>query len=201
MPPGGDGRTLHRRTRSKHCNVRVHGTGLEGVVIVEPRVHGDDRGFFLESYNAREFERLVGREPRFVQVNHSRSAQGVLRGLHYQRPGAQAKLVSVARGEIFDVAVDLRRGSETFGQSACEVLSDQNLHELWIPEGFAHGFLVLSEVADVIYQATEFYAADHEHCIRWDDPELAIPWPLKGKPVVSAKDGRGVAFEDAPPFP
>lgn len=181
--------------------MRVHETALKGVLVLEPQVHGDDRGFFLESYNARDFESLTGRRPRFVQVNHSRSAQGVLRGLHYQLPSAQAKLVSVARGEIFDVAVDLRRSSETFGCNVGEVLSDQDSRELWIPEGFAHGFLVLSEVADVIYQTTELYAAAQEHCIRWDDPELAIPWPLSGAPVVSDKDSRGVAFADAPLFP
>jgi dTDP-4-dehydrorhamnose 3,5-epimerase len=176
-------------------------TPLEGVVVLEPRVHADSRGFFLESYNARDFESLIGRRPAFVQENHSRSTRGVLRGLHYQLPQTQAKLVRVARGEILDVAVDLRQSSATFGQSVCERLSDQNLHELWIPEGFAHGFAVLSDVADVIYQTTEFYAPDHERCLLWNDPELAIPWPKDLQPIVSDKDRHGMPLSAAPLFP
>jgi dTDP-4-dehydrorhamnose 3,5-epimerase len=176
-------------------------TPLEGVKILEPRVFGDSRGFFLESFNARKFADAVGALPDFVQDNHSRSQKGVLRGLHYQLMRPQAKLVRVTRGSVFDVAVDLRRGSRTFGESfGCE-LSESNHRQLWVPEGFAHGFLVLSEIADFLYKTTDFYAPEHERCLRWDDPALAIDWPLSGAtPVLSSKDQQGKTLADCDLF-
>ena len=176
-------------------------TSLPGVFLLEPVVFGDARGFFFESFNQRVLEAALGRELRFVQDNHSRSARGVLRGLHYQLPRPQGKLVRVVQGEVFDVAVDLRRGSPTLGRWLGERLSADNKRQLWIPEGFAHGFLVLSEVAEFLYKTTDYYAPEHERCIRWDDPALAIAWPSAGAPPqVSAKDARGLALADAPLF-
>jgi dTDP-4-dehydrorhamnose 3,5-epimerase len=175
------------------------GTPIPGVLLLEPKVFGDARGFFLESYSRRTFEAAVGRPVDFVQDNHSLSARGVLRGLHYQLPHPQAKLVRVIRGEVFDVAVDLRRGSPTFGRWAGEVLSSQNRRQLWLPEGLAHGFLVLSDEAEVLYKASDYYHPEAERCLRWDDPELAIDWPLGGAaPIVSPKDAGGLALRDAP---
>jgi dTDP-4-dehydrorhamnose 3,5-epimerase len=170
------------------------------VLLVEPKVFGDDRGFFFESFNARAFDQAVGREVRFVQDNHSRSSRNVLRGLHYQIEQAQGKLVRVVHGEVFDVAVDIRRGSPTFGQWVGEVLSAENKRQLWIPEGFAHGFVTLSESAEFLYKTTDFWAPAFERCIRWDDSGLAIDWRLSGQPLVSAKDAVGLALRDAETF-
>jgi dTDP-4-dehydrorhamnose 3,5-epimerase len=176
-------------------------TSLPGVFLVEPVVFGDARGFFYESFNQRQLEAALGRPLRFVQDNHSLSARGVLRGLHYQLPKPQGKLVRVVRGEVFDVAVDLRRASPTRGRWLGETLSAENRRQLWIPEGFAHGFLVLSQEAEFLYKTTEYYAPEHERCIRWDDPDLAIAWPSTGGPPrVSAKDGQGLALAEAPLF-
>lgn len=168
------------------------------VMIIEPKVYGDHRGFFLESWNARTFADL-GLDLTFVQDNHSHSARSTLRGLHYQLVRPQGKLVRVTRGEVYDVVVDLRQGSPTFGRWVGIHLSEDNHRMLWIPPGFAHGFLVLSETADFLYKCTDYYAPEHERCIRWDDPTLAIAWPLEdvGTPVLSVKDSLGVAFQDA----
>ncbi|MCY1524372.1 dTDP-4-dehydrorhamnose 3,5-epimerase [compost metagenome] len=181
--------------------MKVIATELPDVLILEPRVFGDERGFFYESYNARVFEELTGLKPDFVQDNHSSSQRGVLRGLHYQVQQAQGKLVRVVQGEVFDVAVDIRRSSPTFGQWTGAYLSAENKHQMWVPEGFAHGFLVLSETTEFLYMTTNYYAPEHERCIRWDDPDLAIDWPLTGAPILSAKDQAGVAFKDADLFP
>jgi dTDP-4-dehydrorhamnose 3,5-epimerase len=175
-------------------------TGIPEVVIFEPKVFGDARGFFFESYNENAFAAATGLRPRFVQDNHSRSARHVLRGLHYQIRQPQGKLVRVVAGEVFDVAVDLRRSSPTFGQWVGAVLSAENRRMLWVPEGFAHGFLVLSEYAEFLYKTTDFYAPEHERCIRWDDPDIGIAWPLQGDPVLSAKDSQGAAFKLAELF-
>jgi dTDP-4-dehydrorhamnose 3,5-epimerase len=181
--------------------MEVRRTAIPDVVVVEPRVFGDARGFFFESFNRRELEAALGRAVEFVQDNHSLSARGVLRGLHYQLPKPQGKLVRVVRGEVFDVSVDLRRRSPTFGRWVGEALSAANKRQLWIPEGFGHGFLVLSEEAEVLYKTTEYWHPEHERCIRWDDPDLGIAWPaIGGPPTVSAKDAAGRAFRDAPLF-
>ena len=171
-------------------------TRLPEVLIIEPKVFGDERGFFFESFNQRAFDEATGLSLPFVQDNHSKSAKNVLRGLHYQLPPqAQGKLVRVAVGEVFDVAVDIRRDSPNFGQWASAVLSAENRRQLWIPPGFAHGFLVLSDSAEFLYKTTDYYAPALERCIRWDDPALAIDWPLSAAPVLSAKDQCGVAFD------
>jgi len=181
--------------------MQVRGTPLPEVVVIEPRVFGDGRGFFFESFNRKELEAVLGRRVDFVQDNHSLSAKGVLRGLHYQLPRPQAKLVRVVRGEVFDVAVDLRRGSPTLGRWTGEVLSAENKRQLWLPEGFAHGFLVLSDEAEFLYKTTEYWHPEHERCIRWDDADLGIAWPTVGAPpTVSAKDAAGTAFRDATLF-
>jgi dTDP-4-dehydrorhamnose 3,5-epimerase len=181
--------------------MNVHPTSVPDVLAIDVRVFGDARGFFFESFNRRALEEATGQRMEFVQDNHSRSARHVLRGLHYQLPHAQGKLVRVVHGEVFDVAVDLRRSSSTFGRWAGEVLSAENRRQLWIPEGFAHGFLVLSDAAEVLYKTTDYWHPEHEHCIRWDDPELAIAWPLGGTaPVVSTKDAAGKSFAAAPLF-
>jgi dTDP-4-dehydrorhamnose 3,5-epimerase len=171
-------------------------TKLSGVLLVKPKVFRDERGFFLESWNKRAFDELVGREIEFVQDNHSRSVNGVLRGLHYQvAPMAQAKLITVMRGRIFDVAVDVRSGSPTRGCWVGEILTDEDREMLWIPEGFAHGFLVLSASADVVYKATNFYSPAHERCIRWDDADLGILWPSEVEHLkISPKDETGAPF-------
>lgn len=183
--------------------MKIEATTLPDVLLVRPRIFNDERGFFLESWNQRAFDEAVGREVRFVQDNHSRSRQGVLRGLHYQiEPAAQAKLVTVMQGKIFDVAVDLRPGSATFGRSIGEELCGDERSSLWIPEGFAHGFLVLSESADVLYKTTDFYSPNQERCIRWDDPALSIRWPVSASaPVISPKDAAGLSFEEACGWP
>jgi dTDP-4-dehydrorhamnose 3,5-epimerase len=177
--------------------MEVRPTAIADVVVVAPRVFGDARGSFYESFNRRKLEAALGRSLDFVQDNHSRSARQVLRGLHCQEPHAQGKLVRVVHGEVFDVAVDLRRRSPTLGRHVAERLSAENAHQLWIPEGFAHGFLVLSEFAEVLYKTTDYWSPEHEHTIRWDDPDLAIPWPLNGAPVVSPKDAAGVPWREA----
>jgi dTDP-4-dehydrorhamnose 3,5-epimerase len=174
-------------------------TSLPGVVILEPRVFGDERGFFLESYNEKVFAEL-GIEVRFVQDNHSSSRQNVLRGLHYQIKQAQGKLVRAVEGAILDVAVDVRRNSPTFGGWEAVRLSGENKRMLWIPPGFAHGFRVISEKAQVLYKATDYYAPEHERTLAWNDPDLKIDWEVEGEPIVSAKDQRGVALRDAEIF-
>jgi len=178
--------------------MRVEKTAIEGVVLLTPRVFEDQRGFFLESWNQKAFDEAIGQSVTFVQDNRSRSARGVLRGLHYQaEPHAQGKLVSVLAGTIYYVAVDLRRNSPTYGEALGIELKAEDHTMIWIPAGFAHGFLVLSEFADVAYKATDFYSPAHERCIRWDDPELAISWPLGGrKPLVSPKDGSAGFFAE-----
>ncbi|MBW6493204.1 MAG: dTDP-4-dehydrorhamnose 3,5-epimerase [Burkholderiaceae bacterium] len=174
---------------------------IPGVVLIEPRIFGDERGFFFESWNRAAFQAGAGLDAEFVQDSHSKSRRGVLRGLHYQLPPrAQGKLVRVIAGEVFDVAVDLRRSSPTFGSWVGDLLSAENRRQLWIPPGFAHGFLTLSASAEFVYKATETYAPGLERCIRWDDPALAIKWPLDGAPLVSGKDGAGVAFGAAECF-
>jgi dTDP-4-dehydrorhamnose 3,5-epimerase len=182
--------------------VKVTPTELPDVLLIEPVVHGDGRGFFLETWRAPRY-RHAGIDVAFVQDNHSRSVIGTLRGLHYQVEQPQGKLVSVVTGTIFDVAVDLRDSSPTFGQWVSALLSDENHHQLWIPPGFAHGFYVLSPSADVIYKCTAAYAAEHERCIRWDDPELAIAWPLiNGRaPLLSPRDAAGAALREADTYP
>ena len=175
-------------------------TSLPDVLLMEPKVFSDDRGFFFESFNARDFERAIGRKVSFVQDNHSRSNNHVLRGLHYQIQNAQAKLVRVVKGSVFDVAVDLRRSSPRFGQWAGAELTEQNQRQLWIPEGFAHAFLVLSESADFLYKTTDYWDPRFERCIAWDDSTLAIEWPLTSPPIVSAKDLAGTSFRDAEVF-
>jgi dTDP-4-dehydrorhamnose 3,5-epimerase len=187
------------------CNMKATPLSLPEVLLLEPRVFGDERGFFLESFNARVFRELTGLDVDFVQDNHSRSAAGVLRGLHYQIVQPQGKLVRVVQGRVFDVAVDLRRESPFFGQWAGAFLSAENHHQLWVPPGFAHGFLVLSETADFLYKTTDYYAPQHERSLRWNDPQLAIDWPLGdiagGAQVqLSAKDANANSFAEADVF-
>ena len=168
---------------------------IPDVVLFEPKVFGDERGFFFESYNHARFEEAVGRQVSFVQDNHSRSTQNVLRGLHYQLPPrAQGKLVRVVRGEVFDVAVDIRKGSPTFGKWVGEYLTAANKKQLWIPEGFAHGFVTLSETAEFLYKTTDYYAPELERCIRWDDPAIGIDWPFEAEPAISAKDDTNITL-------
>jgi dTDP-4-dehydrorhamnose 3,5-epimerase len=182
--------------------MNVRPTAIPDVLVIEPNVFGDARGFFLESFNKQKFEAAIGRRLDFAQDNHSLSARNVLRGLHYQQPSPQGKLVRVVRGEVFDVAVDLRRSSPTFGRWIGERLSAENKRQLWIPEGFAHGFFVVSDEAEFLYKATDYWRPEHERCIRWDDPRLAIQWPCAdgAAPLVSAKDAAGVPFDAAPVF-
>ena len=180
--------------------MKVTPTRLPEVLLIEPKIFGDSRGFLFESWNEREFER-VGIRARFVQDNHSRSAKGVLRGLHYQVRQPQGKLIRVTAGEIFDVAVDIRRGSPGFGKWEGVRLAAESHNMLWIPVGFAHGFCVLSEFAEVLYKATDFYSPEHERCLLWNDPEIGIVWPLEGSPVLSAKDAAGVRLGNAEVFP
>ncbi len=176
-------------------------TAIPEVLIIEPKVFGDARGFFYESFNSKAFDEAVGRHVEFVQDNHSRSAKGVLRGLHYQIQQPQGKLVRVVRGAVFDVAVDIRKSSPTFGKWVGVELSEDNHRQLWVPEGFAHGFLVLSETAEFLYKTTDYYAPAHERCIKWDDAKLGIGWPSVGShPQLSAKDLIGAAFIQAEVF-
>ncbi|MCY1390093.1 dTDP-4-dehydrorhamnose 3,5-epimerase [compost metagenome] len=174
---------------------------IPDVVLIEPNVFGDERGFFFESFNHAQFEEAIGRPVKFVQDNHSRSAKGVLRGLHYQLVQPQGKLVRVVSGEVFDVAVDLRKSSPTFGQWVGAMLSAENKHQLWVPEGFAHGFVVLSESADFLYKTTDYYAPQHERCVIWIDEEIGINWPLEqlagSPPRLSLKDQAGQPLKHA----
>lgn len=176
-------------------------TTIPDVFLFEPRVFGDDRGFFFESFNEQTWRQATGLDVTFVQHNHSRSAKGVLRGLHYQIEQAQGKLVRVVAGEVFDVAVDLRTSSPTFGQSFGALLSAENKQQMWIPPGFAHGFYVTSDYAEFLYLTTDYYAPQHERCLLWNDPALAIPWPLQGEPQLSAKDREGRLLRDADYYP
>ena len=171
---------------------------IADVFLIEPKVFGDARGFFYESFNQRAFNEATGCEWKFVQDNHSKSSKGVLRGLHYQTVQPQGKLVRVVAGEVFDVAVDIRKDSPTYGHWVGEILSATNNRQLWVPPGLAHGFLVLSDTAEFLYKTTDFYAPEHERCIAWSDPTLAIAWPDRGmSPTLSAKDAAGMAFADA----
>ncbi|MDO9423734.1 MAG: dTDP-4-dehydrorhamnose 3,5-epimerase [Methylobacter sp.] len=180
--------------------MKVIQTAIPDLLILEPKVFGDQRGFFLESYNQQTFHDLTGVAATFVQDNHSRSGKNVLRGLHYQIKQQQGKLVRVTAGCVFDVAVDLRKSSATFGCWAGVELSGENHRQLWVPPGFAHGFLVLSEQADFLYKTTDYYAPEHERCIRWDDPDIGIDWPKNHIPLLSAKDEQGRSFQDAEVF-
>lgn len=173
---------------------------IADVLLIEPKVFGDTRGYFYESFNQAAFDLAVGHKVDFVQDNHSRSARHVLRGLHYQIQRTQGKLVRVVEGEVFDVAVDLRKSSPTFGKWVGAILSHENRHQLWVPEGFAHGFVVLSEYASFLYKTTDYYAPEHERSIKWDDPSIGIGWPFEGVPVLSTKDLAGVELKDADLF-
>jgi dTDP-4-dehydrorhamnose 3,5-epimerase len=182
------------------ARMKITPTSIPDVLLIEPQVFGDARGFFFESYNERAFAEATGIQARFVQDNHSRSAKNVLRGLHYQISQPQGKLVRVVTGEVFDVAVDLRKSSPTFGQWTGMNLSAENKRMLWLPEGFAHGFLVLSESADFLYKTTNYYAPAHERCVIWNDPDIGIRWPLAGEPILAAKDLAGKRVQDAEVF-
>ena len=175
-------------------------TEIPDVLIIEPKVFGDARGFFYESFNQKVWREKTGIDAVFVQDNHSRSARNVLRGLHYQIRQPQGKLVRAIRGAVFDVAVDLRRKSPTFGRWVGTELSEENRRQLWIPVGFAHSFLVLSDVAEFLYKTTDYWAPEFERTIVWNDPDLAVAWPLQGEPVLSAKDAKGIAFKEAEVF-
>lgn len=180
--------------------MQVTQTAIPEVLILEPKVFGDSRGFFMESFNARTFRELTGLDVSFVQDNHSRSSHGVLRGLHYQLLQPQGKLVRVVRGRVFDVAVDARRSSPTFGQWVGTELSEENNRQFWVPPGFAHGFVVLSESADFLYKTTDYYAPQHERCIAWNDPAIGIDWQFDGVPQLSAKDREGKLLVEAEVF-
>lgn len=177
--------------------MKVTPTKISDVLTIEPQVFGDDRGFFFESYNEKKWQEHVGSIRSFVQENHSRSSKNVLRGIHYQIKQPQGKLVRVTSGKVFDVAVDLRRRSKTLGQWVGVNLSAENKKQLWIPEGFGHGFVVLSETADFLYKTTDFWAPEHERCIAWNDPQIAIDWPLDGEPSLSQKDAAAPMFIEA----
>ena len=180
--------------------MKITPTKIPDVLIIEPKVFGDDRGFFYESFNRKSFEAATGITTDFVQDNHSKSSKGVLRGLHYQMKQPQGKLVRVVSGEVLDVAVDIRKSSDTFGQWEGVILSAENKRQLWVPEGFAHGFIVLSEAAEFLYKTTDYYAPEYERCIRWNDTQLSIDWQYSGDPLVSDKDAQGVSFKDADVF-
>lgn len=181
--------------------MKVTPTALPEVLLIEPQLFADPRGHFFESFNRQAFRAATGIDADFVQDNHSRSARGVLRGLHYQLRQPQGKLARVVRGTVFDVAVDLRRSSPRFGRWVGVELSEENRRQLWVPPGFAHGFVVLSESADCLYKMTDYYAPQHERCIAWDDPALAVAWPAGIKPLLSAKDAQGLALAEAEVFP
>jgi dTDP-4-dehydrorhamnose 3,5-epimerase len=174
--------------------MKVTPTRIPDVLLIEPKVFGDDRGFFFESYNQKAFREATGLNVSFVQDNHSKSAKNVLRGLHYQIEQPQGKLVRVTQGEVFDAAVDIRKGSKTYGQWVGLILSAENKKQLWIPPGFAHGFLTLSETAEFLYKTTEYYSPEHERCIVWNDADIAIEWLIQGLPQISPKDERGALF-------
>ena len=180
--------------------MKLISTNISEVLIVEPKVFGDDRGFFFESFNQQDFNDAVGQDVQFVQDNHSRSAKGVLRGLHYQIQQPQGKLVRVVRGAVFDVAVDLRKSSATFGQWVGTELSEDNHRQFWVPAGFAHGFVVLSESAEFLYKTTDYYAPEFERSIRWNDPDIGIDWPIDNEPQLSGKDQQGLSLNDAEVF-
>ena len=181
--------------------MRATDTHIADVKVIEPRVFEDGRGFFFESFNQNEFNLAIGRNVDFVQDNHSKSSKGVLRGLHYQlQPKAQGKLVRVIQGEVFDVAVDIRKSSPTFGQWVGVLLSAENKKQLWLPKGFAHGFITLSETAEFLYKTTDYYSKEHERAIRWDDPMLAIDWQTDLMPLISDKDDQAASFKDAEVF-
>lgn len=181
--------------------MKVISTRLSGVFVLEPELFGDARGFFMESFNARALKDLIPEETRFVQDNHSRSSKGVLRGLHYQINQPQGKLVRVVRGRVYDVAVDLRKSSPTFGKWDGVELSEDNNRQIWIPPGFAHGFYVLSEVADFLYKATDYYAPEHERSLLWNDSTVNVDWPLEGTPQLSAKDLQGLPWDRIEVYP
>lgn len=178
----------------------VTSTKIPDLLILEPKVFGDDRGFFFESFNLQSFRQATALDVDFVQDNHSKSARNVLRGLHYQVQQPQGKLVRVVQGDVFDVAVDIRKSSATFGQWVGIHLSAENKKQFWIPAGFAHGFVVLSETAEFLYKTTDYYAPQHERCILWNDPDLAIEWPIVGAPLLSGKDSLGLSVADAQVF-
>lgn len=182
--------------------MEVIDTTISDVKIIQPRVFGDDRGFFYESFNQKELEQALGQKLNFVQDNHSKSSKGVLRGIHYQIQNSQGKLVRVVSGEVFDIAVDLRKSSDSFGKWTGLTLSAENKRQLWIPEGFGHAFLVLSDTAEFLYKTTDYYSPEFERCIHWNDKELAIEWPLMGKlePILSEKDQKAPAFQHAEVF-
>jgi dTDP-4-dehydrorhamnose 3,5-epimerase len=180
--------------------MQVVKTTIPEVLILEPKVFGDDRGFFFESFNQQTFQNLTGVEANFVQDNHSKSSANVLRGLHYQIEQAQGKLVRVTAGEVFDVAVDIRRQSATFGKWVGVHLSAENKRQMWIPGGFAHGFVVLKDNTEFLYKTTDYYAPQHERCIRWDDPTICIEWPITQAPILSGKDQLGLALSEAKVF-
>ncbi|SDP57123.1 dTDP-4-dehydrorhamnose 3,5-epimerase [Ralstonia sp. 25mfcol4.1] len=175
-------------------------TALPEVLVIEPKVFGDDRGFFFESFNQRDFQQLTGLDTAFVQDNHSRSAKGVLRGLHYQICQPQGKLVRVVRGEIFDVAVDLRRSSPNIGKWVGVTLSEQNKRQLWVPPGFAHGFVATSDAVEVLYKTTDYWYPEHERSLLWNDTTVGVQWPIDGEPTLAAKDAAGKRFADADKF-
>ncbi len=181
--------------------MQVTKTALPEVLLVEPKVFGDDRGFFFESFNQRRFEELTGLRPNFVQDNHSKSARNVLRGLHYQIQQPQGKLVRVTSGSVFDVAVDVRRGSPNFGKWVGYELSGENKRQLWIPAGFAHGFVVTSDTAEFLYKATDYWAPEFERAISWNDPAIGIDWPFDGEPLLSGKDMAGKPLLEAEVYP
>jgi dTDP-4-dehydrorhamnose 3,5-epimerase len=180
--------------------MNIISTLIPEVLVIEPKVFGDDRGFFYESFNQSNFEQATGLKLTFVQDNQSKSARNVLRGLHYQIQQPQGKLVRVVQGKVFDVAVDIRKSSPTFGQWVGEILSAENKKQLWVPEGFAHGFLALSETAEFLYKTTDYYAPQHERCIAWNDPYLAINWPIESMPSLSGKDSQGCTLQLAELF-
>ena len=181
--------------------MKITPTEIPDVLIIEPNVFGDSRGFFFESYNEKEFMETTGLQVAFVQDNHSRSNRHVLRGLHYQIQQPQGKLVRVISGDVFDVAVDIRRSSPTFGKWVGDYLTAENKKQMWVPPGFAHGFLVLSDDAEFLYKTTDYWAPEHERCIRWNDPVLNVQWPITGDQLVSGKDEKGAFFQDAEVFP
>ena len=181
--------------------MKVTPTALPEVLLLEPAVFGDERGFFMESFNARAFREATGVQAEFVQDNHSRSVRGVLRGIHYQVVKPQGKLVRVAAGRVFDIAVDLRRSSPRFGRWVGMELSDRNHHQLWVPPGFGHAFLVLSDSADFLYKTTDYWYREHDRSLRWNDPALAIDWPLQGEPLLAAKDAAAPLLAEAEVYP
>ena len=180
--------------------MQVIQTAIPEVLILVPRIFGDDRGLFYESFNLAKFNEITGLAPNFVQDNHSKSVKNVLRGLHYQIMQPQGKLVRVTSGEVFDVAVDIRKSSPTFGRWVGQILSAENKHQMWVPPGFAHGFLVLSETAEFLYKTTNYYAPEYERCIAWDDVDIGIQWPLQDTPLLSVKDQQGAMLSEAELF-